>query len=537
MKCIFVTGGVLSGLGKGVAAASIGHLLSQSYRCIPVKCDGYLNTDPGTMNPVEHGEVFVLEDGGEVDMDFGHYERFMRVECKSNWSLTMGKVFMRIVEAERRGDFLGKTVQFIPHVTDAIKAWWREIALDENADVLIVEIGGTVGDVENELYIEAARQLAQELGRGNVLFAHLTYVPMLANVHEQKSKPSQQSISMLRARGIAPDIILARSEHELEASIRSKIGLFAGVPSERVVSVPDVADVYHLPRVLQAQGMLERVNELLQLTATHGECRWEERLHNLAGTERAITVAIAGKYTQLEDSYASITEALKHGAATVGTHVTVRWVETSGVETLTDAANALDGIDAVIVPGGFGDRGIDGKLKIIEYARTHDVPLLGICYGMQLAVVEYARNVCGLSGAHTTEVDANTEHPVIDFLPGQQGVLRKGGTMRLGGYDAHIAEGTTMHKLYGGTARERHRHRYEVNPAYHDVLTANGLTLAGLSPDGTLAEFIELPSHPYFVGTQGHPELRSSLETPAPLFLGLVQAALDQQALARKQLL
>ncbi len=528
MKCIFVTGGVLSGLGKGVAAASIGHLLSDSYRVVPVKCDGYLNTDPGTMNPVEHGEVFVLEDGGEVDMDFGHYERFMRVQCKSSWSLTMGKVFMRIVEAERRGDFLGKTVQFIPHVTDEIKKWWRSIAADEHADVLIIEIGGTVGDIENEMYIEAARQLQLELPRGSVLFAHLTYVPMLANVHEQKSKPSQQSVSMLRARGINPDLVLARSEEALDDGIRAKIALFASVPTTQVISVPDVLDVYHLPKVLQSQGILEQINSVLSLAASHNSCPWEDRLANLAAPQAHVTIAIAGKYTRLEDSYASVTEALKHAAAATSCQVIVRWIDTKVIHSAADAAHALAGVDAVIVPGGFGDSGIDGKLRIIERSRVQGIPFLGICYGMQLAVVEFARSVCGLVGAHTTEVNPQTPHPVVDFLPEQASLTHKGGTMRLGGFDAHTAPGSRIEHLYGGTARERHRHRYEVNPAYHETLTRHGLALSGLSPDGTLAEFLELPSHPYFVATQAHPELRSSLEEPAPLFLGLVQAARER---------
>ena len=529
MKCIFVTGGVLSGLGKGVATASIGHLLSDSYRCIPVKCDGYLNTDPGTMNPVEHGEVFVLEDGGEVDMDFGHYERFMRVQCKSSWSLTMGKVFMRVVEAERRGDYLGKTVQFIPHVTNVIKAWWHEIAQTERADILIIEIGGTVGDLENEMYIEAARQLQLELGHENVLFAHLTYVPMLANVHEQKSKPSQQSVAMLRSRGINPDIVLARSEDALDDSIRAKIALFSSVPSTNVISVPDVSDVYLLPRVIADQGIIDVINTTLNLNARYESTVWSEALSTLKKPRAQITVGIAGKYTKLEDSYASITEALKHCAARTSASVMIRWIDASAIHTDTHARKALDDVDAVIVPGGFGDRGIDGKIRIITQCRERNIPFLGICYGMQLAVVEFARNVCDMQLAHTTEVEPGTPHPVVDYLPGQQGIQRKGGTMRLGGYDAHVKEGTLVHTMYGAVARERHRHRYEVNPRYHTPLQDRGLVFSALSLDGSLAEFLELPSHPYFIGTQAHPELTSTLERPAPLFLGLVEAALLHQ--------
>ncbi len=335
---------------------------------------------------------------------------------------------------------------------------------------------------------------------------------------------------MLRARGINPDLVLARSEEALDDGVRAKIGLFASVPAARVISVPDVPDVYHLPAVLEEQGILTQINSILGLTASHANCRWEERLANLHGATSAVTIAVAGKYTRLEDSYASITEALKHAAAAAGTHITIRWVDTQSMRTAHDVTTALTGVDGVIVPGGFGDRGIEGKLRVITHCRTQRVPLLGICYGMQLAVVEFARNVCGLTGAHTTEVDANTPHPVVDFLPEQASITHKGGTMRLGGYDAHITPGSKIHALYGGTARERHRHRYEVNPAYHAQLQAGGLQLSGLSPDGTLAEFIELSGHPYFVGTQAHPELRSSLEDPAPLFLGLVQAASVHEA-------
>lgn len=533
MKLIFVTGGVLSGLGKGVAAASIGHLLTKTYKVIPVKCDGYLNTDPGTMNPTEHGEVFVLEDGGEVDMDFGHYERFLGNHCKSEWSLTMGKVFLKLMEAERRGDFLGKTVQYIPHVTNEIKAWWTRIADQEQADVVIVEIGGTVGDIENEMYIEAARQLRLELGHEHVLFVHLTYVPELAAVGEQKSKPSQQSVMLLRQRGINPDIILARAERTLTQDIKAKIALFCSVDYENVFSAPDVADVYDLPVVLQQQGLLEVINKQLGLHAKHDQCVWEQLLHNLKHPEQEVTIAIAGKYTKLEDSYASIMEALKHCAANTKTKILVRWIETSTINTIADAKQALENVDGVIVPGGFGDRGTEGKILVIQQCREHDIPFLGICYGMQLAIVEYSRNVCDLNDAHTTEVHAATKHPVIDYLPEQLSVQEKGGTMRLGNYNATIAQDTLMHLLYGSEASERHRHRYEVNPAYHDVLRIHGVVFSGTSREGALAEFMEVPGKRYFVGTQSHPELKSSLEKPAPLFLGLVQAALVSGQLTR----
>jgi CTP synthase len=525
MKIIFVTGGVLSGIGKGVAASSIGHLLSQSYKVVPVKCDGYLNTDPGTMNPIEHGEVFVLEDGGEVDMDFGHYERFLGVQCKSKWSLTMGKVFVRIMERERRGDYLGKTVQMIPHVTNEIKNWWRAIASEENADILMIEIGGTVGDIENEMYVEAARQVALELGKENVLFAHLTYVPMLGVVHEQKSKPSQQSVMLLRERGINPDIILARTEQPLSDDVRAKIALFSNLRSEHVINVPDVSDVYELPHVLKHEGILDVVNTRLQLKASHDGTTWDNLLANLKNATDEVTIAIAGKYTKLGDSYASIAEALKHCAAYTKTAVRVRFVDTSSIHTLDDATQSFKGVAAVIVPGGFGDRGIEGKILAIQYCRENNVPFLGICYGMQLAVVEFARNVCGMRGAHTTEVNANPPYAVIDFLPEQLTITNKGGTMRLGTYNAEINDNTVVHSLYGNIASERHRHRYEVNPAFHEVLKEHGMLFSGTSRNGMIAEFMELPGKTYFVGTQAHPELKSTLDKPAPLFLGLVKAA------------
>jgi CTP synthase len=529
VKIIFVTGGVLSGLGKGIAGSSIGHLLSHSYKVVPIKCDGYLNTDPGTMNPIEHGEVFVLEDGGEVDMDFGHYERFMRVQCKSNWSLTMGKVFLRIMEKERRGDYLGKTVQMIPHVTNEIKAWILSIGLEEKADVLIVEIGGTIGDIENEMYVEAARELALELGPDNVLFAHLTYVPTLGAVNEQKSKPTQQSVMLLRQRGINPDIILARSEDPVTDEVRAKIALFSNLHKEQVITAPDVSDVYDLPRVLQEQNILAVINKKLKLDAAHESCTWNSLLDNLKHPKSTITVAIAGKYTKLGDSYASINEALKHCSAFSQTAVRVRWIDTVSINSLEDAQHQLEGVDAVIVPGGFGDRGVEGKIKVIQYCRENDLPLLGICYGMQLAVVEYARNVCGLATAHTTEVDPHTAHPIIDFLPEQITITTKGGTMRLGAYNAEIESNSLMHALYGNHASERHRHRYEVNPHFHSVMKQHGMLFSGTSRNGVVAEFMEVPGKRFFVGTQAHPELKSSLEHPAPLFLGLVKAAKQKQ--------
>jgi CTP synthase len=527
VKWIIVTGGVLSGLGKGVATASIGNLLSSSYRVIPIKCDGYLNVDPGTMNPTEHGEVFVLDDGGEVDMDFGHYERFLGVTCKFEWNLTMGKVYERIREAERRGDYLGRTVQLIPHVTDVIKGWWRTIAEEEAADIVLVEIGGTVGDIENELYIEAARQLKRDVGPDNIMYVHLTYVPKPEHVNEQKSKPTQQSVTLLRQRGILPDVILARCHYPLDDRMKEKIATFCDVTAERVLSATDIDSVYKIPLNFAQQGMLRIIDEKLHVNHLLEDTRWTELVQRLnAKHERRITIAIAGKYTKLEDSYASVVEALRHCQAAFDVAIDLKWLETSEEH---DLAKEMTGIDGVIVPGGFGIRGVEGKIAMVRYCREHDVPYLGLCFGLQMAVIEFARNVCGLSAANSTEVDEKTPYPVVDILPDQKNVKKKGGTMRLGAYPAVLKKGSVVHTLYGSdTASERHRHRYEVNPAYHKVLEEHGLVFSGISPDGTLVEFIENPKLRYFVATQAHPELKSSLLKPAPLFYGLVNACLKR---------
>jgi len=527
VKWIIITGGVLSGLGKGVATASIGNLLSGSYRVIPIKCDGYLNVDPGTMNPTEHGEVFVLDDGGEVDMDFGHYERFLGVTCKFEWNLTMGKVYERIREAERRGDYLGRTVQLIPHVTDYIKGWWRTIAEEEEADIVLVEIGGTVGDIENELYIEAARQLKRDVGQDNIMYVHLTYVPKPEHVNEQKSKPTQQSVTLLRQRGILPDVILARCHHPLDERMKEKIATFCDVTAERVLSATDIDSVYKIPLNFAQQGMLRIIDEKLHVNHLQEDSRWAELVQRLnAKHERRITIAIAGKYTKLEDSYASVVEALRHCQAAFDVAIDLRWLETSEEH---DLAKEMTGVDGVIVPGGFGIRGVEGKIAMVRYCREHDIPYLGLCFGLQMAVIEFARNVCGLSAANSTEVDEKTPHPVVDILPDQKNVKKKGGTMRLGAYPAVLKKGSIVHALYGrDTASERHRHRYEVNPEYHKVLQEHGLVFSGMSPDGTLVEFIENPKLRYFAATQAHPELKSSLLKPAPLFYGLVKACLER---------
>ena len=522
-KYVVITGGVLSGLGKGIAIASVGNLLSSKYKVVPIKCDGYLNVDPGTMNPVEHGEVFVLDDGGEVDMDFGHYERFLGISCKSEWNLTMGKVFEKIREKERRGDYLGETVQMIPHVSNFIKNHFIEIGEKTKADFVLIEIGGTVGDMENEVYVDAVRSLARKVGRENILFVHLTYVPIPYGVDEQKSKPTQQSISLLMQRGIKPDIILARCGEPLTKKIRQKISSFANLNFEEVVSAVDVDDVYKIPLVFEEQGISQLLARKLDIPVKPDLNKWRELIKNREGAEKEITIAIAGKYISLEDSYASIIEALHHCSSYHSVKINVKWIDTE-----KENFN-LEGISGVIVPGGFGSRGTEGKIKVIKICRENKIPFLGICYGLQMAVVEFARNVCNLPSAHSTEIVENCSEPVVDILEEQKKILDKGGTMRLGAYPALIAEGSLVHSLYGSLeVSERHRHRYEVNPKYHDVLKNHGLVFSGFSPDGTLVEFIELREHPFFVAIQAHPELKSSLLNPAPLFNGFVEAAIKK---------
>lgn len=524
-KWIVLTGGVLSGLGKGVATASIGKLLSPDYRIVPIKCDGYLNVDPGTMNPIEHGEVFVLDDGGEVDMDFGHYERFLGIHCKSDWNLTMGKVFHRIRRRERRGDYLGQTVQYIPHVTNLIKAWWKEIAKKEKADIVLIEIGGTIGDIENELFVESARQLRNDVGGNNILYAHLTYVPIPTGINEQKSKPTQQSINLLREKGIAPDIIIGRCAEILDEKIKRKIATFCNVREEDVITGLDVSNIYEIPLVFQEEGVPEIINEKLNMAIRPKMRKWKSLVHNMKSPKKTVRIAICGKYTELEDSYASIVESLNHASAHLSCRIETAFIETSAIKNVGTFLRKFDG---VIIPGGFGRRGAEGKIKIVQYCREKSKPLLGICYGFQLMVVEFARNVCQLKDANSTEIKKTTKHPVIDILPEQKGVLEKGGTMRLGSYFAALQKESKVYQLYGKQKiTERHRHRYEVNPEYHNLLSSYGLQFSGVSPDGRLIELIELKNHPYFVGCQGHPELKSSLLSPAPLFYGFVEEALN----------
>ncbi len=531
-KFIFVTGGVLSGLGKGIAAASIGHILSHKYNVVPVKMDGYLNTDPGTMNPKEHGEVFVLDDGTEVDMDFGHYERYFNCTCTKEQSITMGRVFSDIQKKERRGDYLGKTVQLIPHVTDLIKEKIKIAA--GNAEIVIVEVGGTVGDIESELFIETIKQLGSELGEMNCMFVHLTYVPIPPHVGEPKTKPTQQSVKLLLERGIKPDIILARCTDKISDQIKDKIALFCNVRREDVISAHDVKNIYEIPEIYVKQNMIHLLNTKLELELSKEvDLRWIDLTKSLGVLEKEnpIKVAICGKYTGLEDSYASIIEALTHCKAKTKKQIEIEMIETSNLENDEDVKRILEGVDAIIVPGGFGNRGTEGKIKVIKYARENNIPFLGICLGLQLAVIEFLRNVCEVRDATSEEFDLISEHQVIKYLPGQNIKIDIGGTLRLGSYNARIKLGTKIYDAYNSeNIDERHRHRYEVNPKYHSILENNGMSLAGMSENGMLVEFISLEQHPYFIGTQAHPEFKSKLEKPAPLFLGLIESAIKRKS-------
>ncbi|APW96431.1 CTP synthetase [Halobiforma lacisalsi AJ5] len=524
-KFIFVTGGVMSGLGKGITAASTGRLLKNAgFDVTAVKIDPYLNVDAGTMNPYQHGEVYVLEDGGEVDLDLGNYERFLDVDMTSDHNITTGKTYQHVIEKERAGDYLGKTVQIIPHITNDIKRRIREAA--EGTDVCIVEVGGTVGDIEGMPYLEALRQFAHEEPEENVLFAHVTLVPYSKN-GEQKTKPTQHSVKEVRSIGLQPDVIVGRCEDRLEQKTKEKIALFCDIPTEAVFSNPDVEDVYHVPLMVEEEGLDQYVLEHFglddeALPAGERSNEWREIVTSeKSGT---VDVALVGKY-DLEDAYMSIHESLKHAGFEVGVDVDVHWVPAD--EMADEYDDQLEAVDGIIVPGGFGMRGSEGKIEAVRYARENDVPFLGLCLGFQMAVVEYARNVLGLEGAHSAEMDEDTPHPVIDILPEQYEVEDMGGTMRLGEHTTVIEPETLAYDLYGDTScSERHRHRYEVNPEYFDRFEDEPLVFSGTA--GNRMEILELETHPYFLGTQFHPEYTSRPGEPSPPFLGLVEAVLER---------
>jgi CTP synthase len=528
-KYIFVTGGVVSSLGKGLAAASMGCLLeSRGLKVNLMKFDPYLNVDPGTMSPFQHGEVFVTDDGAETDLDLGHYERFTPAKLSRDNNWTTGRIYEQIIAKERRGDYLGKTVQVIPHVTNEIKAAMKKVGQD--VDVAIVEIGGTVGDIESLPFMEAIRQMRQELGRDHTLFMHVTLVPFIAAAQELKTKPTQHSVKELLSIGIQPDILLCRTDRFLSKDIKSKIALFCNVEEEAVITAKDVASIYEVPVVFSREGVDTLVLRYLRLEAKDRDLKdWEEIVHRVYNPKAEVTIGIVGKYVEYEDSYKSLKEALVHGALAHNLKLNLNWVEAEGLETGDRTyEEQLADYDGLLVPGGFGKRGIEGMLIAIRYAREKRVPYFGICLGMQTACIEFARNVCGLADANSSEFDPSTPHRIIYKLRELRGVEELGGTMRLGAWTCKIEPGTLAHKIYGQLEiSERHRHRYEFNREYESTLTAGGLRISGSTPDGTYVEMVELPDHPHFIGCQFHPEFKSKPLEPHPLFKTFVGASYE----------
>ena len=531
VKYVFVTGGVVSGLGKGITAASLGRLLkARGYKVTMQKFDPYINIDPGTMNPIQHGEVFVTDDGAETDLDLGHYERFIDESLDKNSNVTTGKIYWSVLQKERRGDFGGGTVQVIPHITNEIKnRFYRNFTSDETR-IAIIEVGGTVGDIESQHFLESIRQFQHDVGRENAILIHVTLIPYLKASGEMKTKPTQASVKELQGMGIRPDIIVCRSELPLEQGIKDKIALFCNVPNHHVLQNLDVEYLYEAPLAMEQEHLAQVACECLNLECPTPDLEdWEDMVNALRHPTKEVEIALVGKYIQLHDAYISVVEALKHGGIASRATVNIRWID-SELLNENNIADLLGDVDAILVPGGFGNRGIEGKIMAIEYARTHKVPFLGLCLGMQLAIVEFARNVVGFHDAHSIELDSSTTHPVISLMPDQDGVEDIGGTLRLGSYPCILDKSSKAFELYGEeTIQERHRHRYEVNNDYRKALTDNGVTLSGISPDGRIVEMVELKDHPYFIATQAHPELKSRPNRPHPLFRGLVEAALRHQ--------
>ncbi len=523
---IFVTGGVVSSLGKGIAAASLGRLLeSRGLRVVCQKLDPYINVDPGTMNPFQHGEVFVTDDGGETDLDLGHYERFTGENLSRASNVTSGSVYLSVIQKERRGDYLGDTVQVIPHVTNAIKERIHRVT-EGDVDVVISEVGGTVGDIESLPFLEAIRQFGNDIGRENVLYLHVTLVPYLSTSEELKTKPTQHSVAELRSHGIHPDVIVLRSDRDIDDAVRRKISLFCDVRPEAVIPAPDATDIYEVPLTLHEGGLDQVVCDQLGLvTGPPNLTVWSAMVERSLAATREATVAIVGKYVELPDAYLSVVEALRHGAIANDVDLDIRWIRSDDLSGLLVDAE-LDGLDGIVVPGGFGARGVEGKILAIRHAREKGIPFLGLCLGLQCAVIEYARAVLGWADANSTEFDPSTPYPVIDLMSSQEDVEDKGGTMRLGLYAARLEEGSLVRELHDQELiYERHRHRWEVSNRHRGDLERAGLRMSGISPDGRLVEYIELMDHPYFVATQAHPEFRSRPDLPHPLFAGLVAAA------------
>ena len=530
-KYIFVTGGVVSSLGKGIVAASVGRVLkNRGLKVTLQKFDPYLNVDPGTMSPYQHGEVFVTEDGAETDLDLGHYERFIDVNLGQYSNVTAGRVYSSIIEKERRGDYLGGTVQVIPHVTNEIKSRILLAGESSDADVVITEIGGTTGDIESLPFLEAIRQIRSDLGRENVCFIHCTLLPYIKAAGEMKTKPTQQSVKELRGLGIQPDIIVVRNELALTDELRAKISLFCDIPKQNVIESRDVSNLYELPLNLKAQKIDDIVLKHFGLSAPEADMtEWLALVDRVDNLKENVKIALVGKYVELHDAYISVVESLKHAGYKHNSKITIDWIQSEDV-TEENVNDYLKDADGILVPGGFGDRGVEGKITAIKYARENKVPFFGICLGMQLAAVEFARNVCGLTGAHSSELDPNTPYPIINLLPDQEDVVEMGGTLRLGSYPCTLAEGSVAHKEYGEiNITERHRHRYEFNNFYRERLTDKGLVLSGVSPDGRLVEIVELPEHPWFVAGQFHPEFKSRPEKAHPLFAGFIRASLENR--------
>ena len=527
VKYVFVTGGVVSGLGKGITAASLGRLLkARGYKVTMQKFDPYINIDPGTMNPIQHGEVFVTDDGAETDLDLGHYERFIDESLTKNSNVTTGKVYWSVLQKERRGDYGGGTVQVIPHITNEIKSRFYRNFTSDDMHIAIIEVGGTVGDIESQPLLEAIRQFQHEVGHENAILCHVTLIPYLRASGELKTKPTQASVKELQGMGIQPDIIVCRSEQPLDQGLKDKIALFCNVPNSHVLQNLDVEYLYEAPLAMEQENLAKVVCESLKLDCPEPDLTdWKEMVNDLRHPTQEVRIALVGKYTALHDAYISVVEALKHGGIPLHTTIDIKWVDSE--ELTTDNVGELLGdVNGILVPGGFGIRGVEGKILAARYARENNIPYLGLCLGMQVAIIEFARHVCGYNDAHSIELDPNTTHPVIALMPDQNGVEDIGGTLRLGAYPCVLDKDSKACKVYGTTEiSERHRHRYEVNNDYRTALVEHGMKLCGTSPDGRIVEMIELPDHPWFIATQAHPELKSRPNRPHPLFRGFVEAA------------
>lgn len=527
VKYVFVTGGVVSGLGKGITASSLGRLLkARGFKVTMQKFDPYINIDPGTMNPIQHGEVFVTDDGAETDLDLGHYERFIDESLSKNSNVTTGKVYWSVLQKERRGDFGGGTVQVIPHITNEIKSRFYRNFASEDTHIAIIEVGGTVGDIESQPFLESIRQFQHEVGRENAMLIHVTLIPYIKASGELKTKPTQSSVKELQGMGIQPDIIVCRSEHALDQGIKDKIALFCNVPNNHVLQNLDVEYLYEAPLAMEEERLAQVACECLHLDCPVPDLSdWKDMVNALRNPNKEVEIALVGKYIQLHDAYISVVEALKHGGIAERATVNIKWVDSEEL-TEDNVEEVLGDVQGILVPGGFGSRGMEGKILAARYAREKKVPYLGLCLGMQVAIIEYARHVCGYHDAHSIELDPNTTHPVIALMPDQDGVEDIGGTLRLGSYTCELEEGSKARALYGqARIEERHRHRYEVNNDYRTALTENGMKLCGISPDGRIIEMIEIPDHPWFIATQAHPEFKSRPNRPHPLFKGFVEAA------------